>query len=123
VDGRTRAARGTAAEIAAERHLERTGLRPLARDVRLRNGQIDLVMLDGGTVVVVEVKARRGSGYGLPQEAVDGRKLARLCRLAETVLLLNPQLGDDIRVDVVAVTLDGAGRPQRCHHIAGVQPR
>ncbi|HEV3235329.1 MAG TPA: YraN family protein [Candidatus Dormibacteraeota bacterium] len=120
MDGRARAGRGTAAEIAAEEHLERTGMRAVARDVRLKNGQIDLVMRDGETLVLVEVKARRGSGYGLPQDAVDGRKLARLRRLAETYQLLHPSLGADLRVDVVAVDLDGAGRPGRCQHIPDV---
>ncbi|MDP9325274.1 MAG: YraN family protein [Candidatus Dormibacteraeota bacterium] len=95
-------------------------MRAIAHDVRLKNGQIDLVMLDGDTLVLVEVKARRGSGFGLPQEAVDGRKLARLRLLAETYQLLNPGLAADLRVDVVAVELDFAGRPGRCHHIPNV---
>ncbi|MFY9614269.1 MAG: YraN family protein, partial [Candidatus Dormiibacterota bacterium] len=96
------------------------GMRAVARDVRLKNGQIDLVMRDGKTLVLVEVKARRGSGYGLPQDAVDGRKLARLRRLAETYQLLHPSHGADLRVDVVAVDLDVAGRPGRCRHIPDV---
>jgi putative endonuclease len=95
-------------------------MRAVARDVRLKNGQIDLVMLDGDTLVLVEVKARRGSGFGLPQEAVDGKKLARLRRLAEIYQVLNPHLAADLRVDVVAVDLDSAGRPGRCHHIPDV---
>jgi putative endonuclease len=122
LDGRVRAERGTAAELAAERYLEGRGLRPLARDVRLKNGQVDLVMLDGKTVVVVEVKARRGHAYGLPQEAVDRRKMERLRRLAQIFHALNPELGPDLRIDVVAVDLDASGRPRRCHHIAGVAP-
>lgn len=117
-----RAERGTAAELAAERYLKGRGLRPLARDVRLKNGQVDLMMLDGKTVVVVEVKARRGHAYGLPQEAVDRRKMERLRRLAQIFHALNPELGPDLRIDVVAVDLDASGRPRRCHHIAGVAP-
>jgi putative endonuclease len=122
LDGRVRAERGTAAELAAERYLKGRGLRPLARDVRLKNGQVDLMMLDGKTVVVVEVKARRGHAYGLPQEAVDRRKMERLRRLAQIFHALNPELGPDLRIDVVAVDLDASGRPRRCHHIAGVAP-
>ena len=95
-------------------------MRPVARDVRLRNGQIDLVMLDGDDLVLVEVKARRGVGFGLPQEAVDARKLGRLRRLAETYRQLQPRLGRSLRVDVVAVELDAAGEPGRCHHLPDV---
>ena len=120
MDGRTRAARGTAAEVAAERHLKRAGMRPVARDVRLPNGQIDLVMLDGDALVVVEVKARRGTGFGLPEEAVDAAKLARLRRLAAAYRELNPGLGRALRVDVVAVELNADGGPGRCRHIADV---
>jgi putative endonuclease len=95
-------------------------MQPIARDIRLRKGQIDLVMLNGYVLVVVEVKARRGVGFGLPQEAVDARKLARLRRLAETYGQLQPRLGRSLRVDVVAVELDAAGRPSRCHHLPDV---
>jgi putative endonuclease len=121
VDGRGRAARGTAAEQAAEVFLRRRGLRPVARDVRLKHGQIDLVMLDGDCLVIVEVKARRGTAFGLPEEAVDWRKLARLVRLAEAYRQLNPRLGRNLRVDVVAVELDREGVAEAFRHIAGVQ--
>jgi putative endonuclease len=120
LDGHERVARGAAAEAAAEAFLQRAGLRPVARDVRLDIGQIDLVMLDGDTLVVVEVKARRGSAFGLPQEAVDDRKLRRLCRLAEVFRMQNPRLGRALRIDVVAVDLDAAGQPGRCHHLVDV---
>ncbi|MDQ6774330.1 MAG: YraN family protein [Candidatus Dormibacteraeota bacterium] len=120
MDGRTRAARGAAAEVAAERYLQRAGMRPVARDVRLPGGQIDLVMLDGDVLVVVEVKARRGTGFGLPEEAVDASKLARLRRLAAAYRRLNPGLGRALRVDVVAIELNADGGPGRCRHIADV---
>lgn len=95
-------------------------MRPVARDVRLPNGQIDLVMLDGDALVVVEVKARRGIAFGLPEEAVDASKLARLRRLAAAYRQLNPGLGRVLRVDVVAVELNADGGPGRCRHIADV---
>jgi putative endonuclease len=95
-------------------------MRLVERDVRLRYGQIDLVMLDGRCLVVVEVKARRGGDFGLPQEAVTVRKLNKLRELAQTYRLLHPRLGLGLRIDVVAVAMDRAGAGHRCSHIPGV---
>jgi putative endonuclease len=115
-----RRAYGGAGEAAAEQYLLHRGMRLVERDVRLRAGQLDLVMLDGDCVVVVEVKARRGRGFGLPQEAVTWRKRRKLRELAEIYHQLHPRLGDERRVDVVAVDLDRAGQPVRCDHICNV---
>lgn len=120
MEGTRRAALGEAGEAAAAEFLCHAGLRLVERDVRLRNGQIDLVMLDGSQLVVVEVKARRGADYGPPQEAVTRRKLAKLRELAETYRLLHPNLGHGLRIDVVAVDLDRSGQAQSLVHIPGV---
>lgn len=111
---------GRAGEAAAEAYLVRRGMRLVERDVRLRSGQIDLVMLDGPCLVLVEVKARRGGDFGLPQEAVTPRKLTKLRELAQTYRLLHPRLGMGLRIDVVAVAMDRAGASRGCVHIAGV---
>jgi putative endonuclease len=95
-------------------------MRLVARDVRLREGQIDLVMLDGDCLVIVEVKARSGPGWGLPQEAVGWRKLRKLRELTEIFHQANPGVGRSRRIDVVAVTLDRTGQPVRCEHIPNV---
>jgi putative endonuclease len=95
-------------------------MRLVERDVRLRNGQIDLVMLDGSCLVVVEVKARRGGDFGPPQEAVTARKLTKLRELARTYRVLHPHLGAGLRIDVVAVAMNRVGASRGCLHIAGV---
>jgi putative endonuclease len=120
MDGDRRTALGRAGEAAAETYLVRRGMRLVERDVRLRNGQIDLVMLDGPCLVVVEVKARRGGDFGLPQEAVTRRKLAKLGDLAQTYRLLHPRLGVGLRIDVVAVAMNREGASRGCVHIPGV---
>jgi putative endonuclease len=120
MEGDRRAALGRAGEAAAEAHLVRRGMQLVERDVRLRNGQIDLVMLDRSCLVVVEVKARRGRDFGLPQESVTYRKLAKLRELAQTYRQLHPRIGAGLRIDVVAVALDRAGVSQGCVHIRGV---
>jgi putative endonuclease len=120
MDGDRRTALGRAGEAAAETYLVRRGMRLVERDVRLRNGQIDLVMLDGPCLVVVEVKARRGGDFGLPQEAVTRRKLTKLGDLAQAYRLLHPRLGVGLRIDVVAVAMDREGASRGCVHIPGV---
>lgn len=85
------------------------GWRVLERNYRCRLGEIDLIARDGDTVVFVEVKARRGSGFGEPGEAVDGRKRARLGRVARHFLLARGLWGAPCRFDVAAVRVDRRG--------------
>jgi len=120
MDGHTRRQIGRSGETAAEAFLRGRGMRLVERDVRLRNGQIDLVMMDGECLVLVEVKTRRGGGFGLPQEGVHGRKLHKLRDLAETYHLLHPLLSRERRVDVVAVHMDRDGAIAGCEHIPNV---
>ena len=58
-------------------------------------------------MVVVEVKTRRGSRFGAPQEAVHPGKQGRLRRLADYYLKAKRLTGTPVRFDVVAVTLAG----------------
>jgi putative endonuclease len=67
-------------EVAA--YLSGLGWRIVDRNWRCRDGEIDIVALDGTELVIVEVKTRSGRGFGDPLEAVDPRKLTRLCVLA-----------------------------------------
>jgi putative endonuclease len=73
-----------AEQLAADR-LERSGWRIVGRNVRLPSGELDIVALDGSTLVFVEVKAgRAGAGLGpeRPAHAVGRRKQLKLRRLA-----------------------------------------
>jgi putative endonuclease len=101
---------GREGEALAEGHLRRLGYRLIERRFRLRNGEIDLVMADGGTVVFVEVRRRRSERGGDPLESITARKRGRLVRAAR-VFLARRELGDrPCRFDVVAVRdRDGAG--------------
>lgn len=119
---------GREAEGLAARALERRGLTVLARNVRLGatthgiSGEIDLVALDGRTLVFVEVKSgRAGSAVGpeRPAFAVGVRKQVRLRRLARAWLATRPQLPlfAELRFDVVEVVFDHAGRPVHCKHL------
>jgi putative endonuclease len=108
---------GQAGEAAALAWVRDRGWTVLARDWRARNGQIDLVAEDGGTLVVLEVKARRGTGFGLPEEAVDARKQQRLRVLMETYRLATRRQRQPCRIDVLGLILDEHLQVTRCEHI------
>lgn len=110
---------GQLGEAAAARFLESRGFRILARNLRSRLGEIDLIARDGGTLVFVEVKARRGPASEPPQVSVDGRKRSRLARLALDYLAREWLRDLACRFDVVAVTLDPEGGPPRVEHFPG----
>jgi putative endonuclease len=104
---------GRVAEDAAHRLLLERGYVPVARNVRCRFGEIDIVARESGAVVFVEIKSRRGDPDGqLAAAAVDRNKRGRLRGLASWYLAhegLDPETV--CRFDVVLVSLSGSGRP------------
>jgi putative endonuclease len=70
----------------ALRYLTRRGYRLVERNYRTRHGVIDLIVRKRDTLVFVEVKLGRTTGFGDPLEAVTRRKQATLRRLAEQYL-------------------------------------
>ena len=96
--------KGRAGEDRAVAFLAGQGYRVLARNVHLPGGEIDVVCLDGATLVVVEVKRRDSDRFGTALAGVNGRKRAALRRVAaDYVQIVAPHA--KIRFDVVA--LDG----------------
>jgi putative endonuclease len=111
VEGMTRAsdAVGAYGERVAARILTDAGMRIIDRNWRCRAGEIDLVALDGATVVFCEVKTRRGDGFGTPVEAVGPAKVRRLRGLAARWLADHPDVRGEVRFDVIAVRPRAAG--------------
>jgi putative endonuclease len=107
--GKGRRALGASGEDVAAEHLEGRGFRIVERNVRLGRGEIDLIAVDAGTVVFVEVKGNRGRRFGAPEEMVTGVKQRRLTRLATWYLQRRGWLGRPARFDVVAVDWDAGG--------------
>jgi putative endonuclease len=95
---------GRRGEEAAARYLRRLGYKILARSDRLQPGELDLVAIEGRTIVFVEVKTRQSADAGHPSEAVDADKQRRLTRLAVTFLKRHGLLEYSARFDVIAVT-------------------
>jgi putative endonuclease len=108
---------GQRGERLAAEYLSKQGYRVLARNHRTALGELDLIAQDGLEVVFVEVKTRVGGRSRTPEEAVDGRKVARLERLGESFLQSMGREEAMWRIDVVAVVLDSDGRLQRLDHL------
>lgn len=98
---------GRAGEEAALRLLQIRGYKVLARNFRSKFGEIDIVAQDGNILVFVEVKTRWSKEYGYPEEAVTPQKLRSIVRTSEYYKLTHPNTPDLMRVDVVAVEVEG----------------
>ena len=96
---------GKHGEDLACRELRRRGYAVLARRYRTRWGEIDIVARDGDTLVFVEVKTRRSTGFGGPVAAVNYGKQRRLINMARSYLLGLHGPEPPCRFDVVGVTL------------------
>ncbi|KAB7746043.1 YraN family protein [Nostocoides sp. F2B08] len=112
---------GDVGEALAARYLTERGARVLARNWRCLEGELDLVVVEpDGVVVAVEVKTRRGVGFGDPVEAVTSVKQQRLRRLLAQWLRQNPAVAaSGLRIDVVGVLIR-RGQPIQVRHITGV---
>lgn len=101
-------ARGAGVEAAARDFLLGQGLRAVAANANYRFGELDLVMLDGDTLVFVEVRYRRSAGFGGGAASVDARKRRKLVTAARAFLHVHRGLADaTCRFDVI----DASGDP------------
>lgn len=96
---------GRRAEELALRYLQNKGYERLAQNARMGPLEIDLVLLDGETIVFAEVKARAGTGHGTPAEFVTRTKRRRLTRAATAFLQKNGLLERPARFDVLEIYL------------------
>lgn len=90
-------------EAAARRYLEGQGVRVLAANQRSAYGEIDLVGMQDGTLVFFEVKTRRSTSYGFPEQAVDEKKREHMRNAALDYLQKQGLLEVEWRIDVLAV--------------------
>lgn len=103
---------GPAGEDAAAEWLSARGMEIVARNYRCRSGEVDVIGMERGTLVFVEVKTRKGGSFGAGSEAVDARRRKRLARAAETFLLRYGTRPPRCRFDVMEVNVDIDGRPE-----------
>jgi len=98
--------RGESAEEQAHNFLINKGLKPVCRNFRCKQGELDLIMTDKLTLVVIEVRFRKTDKYGSAVESITRAKQSRI--IAATHVYLSSQKTDrPIRFDVVAISGNG----------------
>ena len=102
--------RGRAAEAMAAAYLELLGCAIVARNVRLHGVEVDAVVDDGHTRVLVEVRCRNRLDYGGAAESIDRVKRARLLK---AVRALEVERTGPVRIDVIAIDVVGDGATLR----------
>ncbi len=110
---------GQRGEMLAADFLEDRGIRVIDHNWRCPVGEIDLVAVDGQTLVIAEVKTRRSVKFGHPFESITDAKLNRLRTLS---VLWSREHGVFLprsRIDALAVLDDGRGEPV-VEHLRGV---
>jgi putative endonuclease len=108
---------GRRGERAAVKFLKRQRYTIVHRGYRILGGELDIVAVDGRTVVFVEVKTRASHDAGHPAEAVDARKQKQLSQLALAYLRRYQLLEYPARFDVVAITWPAGQKKPTIQHI------
>lgn len=105
----TRLNLGRNGEDSAARYLKKHRYVILDRGVRLLRGEIDIVARDGSTIVFIEVKTRKGLGYGSPSASVTAAKRRQVRRIAQYYLVRHGLGAEFCRFDVISILVDEAG--------------
>ena len=98
-----RRTQGKAGEDLAAQFLERNGLKILERNYRFERGEIDIIAEEGDELIFVEVKARRSTAFGAPEDAVTEEKQEQVRAVADGYLFEHDIDNRPCRFDVVAI--------------------
>lgn len=107
---------GERGELAAVKFLKRQRYRVIAHGERGMFGELDIIAVEGRTIVFVEVKTRATHDQGHPADAVDARKRRRLTRLGLAYLKRHNLLECQARFDIIAVTWPDLKQPPHIEH-------
>jgi len=124
---------GRIGEDAACSFLRKKGYQVIARNFRVRNGEIDIIAItkeikkssvlgnkSEDILVFVEVKTRLSTDFGTPFEAITHWKMQALVRTAEIYKMTHPQLPEAMRIDAVSVMLDEQNQVLDIEHIESI---
>ncbi|MBI4137158.1 YraN family protein [Candidatus Roizmanbacteria bacterium] len=104
--------RGKSGELLAQKHLQNNGYTILETNWRGRWAEIDIVAVDGDTLVFIEVKTRHSHEYGLPEESITPHKLHALERSALLYKQNHPELPDALRIDFIGIDYAVGSEPR-----------
>jgi putative endonuclease len=100
-------------EKMAVEYLKKRGYQIVETNFRCREGEIDIIAQDKDYLVFVEVRTRRGSSYGTPEESITAAKKEKLTSVAFAYLQTHRKSPPLWRFDVVAIELDHEGQTLR----------
>lgn len=108
---------GFLGEDLASKALINKGFKILERNFSNKFGEIDIITKDQDVLVFVEVKAKKGTDFGLPEEMINAHKLQKIRRMAE-VYMNGKNL--PCRIDIVAITLSETNELLQLNHYENV---
>ena len=94
---------GKEGEIFASKFLKKKGYKIKETNYRSPLGEVDIIAMDGKTLVFIEVKTRRNMAFGHPAEAVNKRKQLQIAKTAQHYLSSKKLTNHEARIDVVSV--------------------
>lgn len=104
---------GILGEKLASDFLKKRGYRIRETNYRCREGEIDIIATQKDCLVFIEVRAKRGLGFGSPEESITPLKKEKLRSVAYHYLGAHEDLPSVWRIDVVAIEMDSKGKPSR----------
>ncbi|MEX2028816.1 MAG: YraN family protein [Candidatus Curtissbacteria bacterium] len=110
---------GQIGEDLAAAFLKKQKYKIIDRNFRIRGGEIDIIALDGKTLVYIEVKTRTSHRFGTPAQSVTPAKISFLIRAAKFYRNSHQNLPEGERIDVVTVDFSNSTRP-KIEHIPNV---
>ena len=113
---------GAQGEELAAAFLKKQGFRIVARNYRCPSGEIDIIAIDGDTIVFVEVKSRSSDVAADPEVAVHHYKRRQVTRAAKYFITHKSMHHQPCRFDVVAVVLPAGGEPKIEHFVDAFGP-
>src|SRR4030042_5738776 len=108
---------GALGEKLAVDFLKKRGYKIIQRNFRCREGEIDIITKQGECLVFVEVRTKKSSGFGIPEESITPVKSRKLVDLANIYLQNCSSLPQSWRIDVIAVELKPDNKLSRLEHI------
>lgn len=111
---------GDFGERVAAHRLEASGMTVIARKVRTRGGEIDIVAADGDDIVFVEVRTRRATA-GLAAQSLAGPKLRRMWQCAMDYCETSAIAPERARIDVVSIDFGPGGEAAAIEHFRGIE--
>lgn len=100
---KTKAESGKEGEKRAAKFLQLKGWKIVAQNYRYKHGELDIIGIDKGVLVFVEVKFRKNNDFGFPEDFVNNHKV-NMVRKTAMNFMLKENWQNDIRFDIISIT-------------------